>query len=187
MERTLAQAKAGADFLDCAPSTATDIEYETMVWLIGLMQGVTQTPLCIDSPNAKLLARILEEGHVARPGMVNSVNEEGDKCETIFPLIAGTPWHVVGLTCDRDGIPADPEKKIDIAKRIIDKADKYGVALNQLHIDPCVMAIATMPTSMKDFERCMTNQELENTESSCFGMRPAWRKSRIGLPWYPSS
>ena len=96
VERTLAQAKAGADFLDCAPSTATDIEYETMVWLIGLMQGVTQTPLCIDSPNAKLLARILEEGHVARPGMVNSVNEEGDKCETIFPLIAGTPWHVVG-------------------------------------------------------------------------------------------
>ena len=155
VERTLAQAKAGADFLDCAPSTATDIEYETMVWLIGLMQGVTQTPLCIDSPNAKLLARILGEGHVARPGMVNSVNEEGDKCETIFPLIAGTPWHVVGLTCDRDGIPADPEKKIDIAKRIIDKADKYGVALNQLHIDPCVMAIATMPTSMKDFERCI--------------------------------
>lgn len=31
IERTLAQAKAGADFLDCAPSTATDIEYDTMV------------------------------------------------------------------------------------------------------------------------------------------------------------
>lgn len=29
------------------------------------------------------------------------------------------------------------------------------MALNQLHIDPCVMAIATMPTSMKDFERCI--------------------------------
>ena len=60
LERTLAQANAGANFLDCAPSTATDIEYETMVWLIGLMQSVTQVPLCIDSPNAKLLARILE-------------------------------------------------------------------------------------------------------------------------------
>ena len=153
LERTLAQANAGANFLDCAPSTATDIAYETMVWLIGLMQSVTQVPLCIDSPNAKLLARILEEGHVARPGMVNSVNEEGDKCETIFPIIAGTPWHVVGLTCDQGGIPADPEKKIDIAKRIIDKAVKYGVALEQLHIDPCVMAIATMPSSRKDCER----------------------------------
>ena len=157
IERTLAQAAAGADFLDCAPSTATEIEYETMLWLIGLMQGATDVPLCIDSPNAKLLARIIEEGHLKRPGMVNSVNEEGDKCETIFPLIAGTSWEVVGLTCDRDGIPADPVKKVDIAKRIIDKAAKYGVASNQLHIDPCVMALATMPTAMEDFIYCIEN------------------------------
>ena len=157
LDRTLAQAKAGANFLDCAPSTATEIEYETMVWLIGLMQGCTDVPLCIDSPNAALLARILEEGHVNKPGMVNSVNEEGTKCETIFPLIAGTPWEVVGLTCDQDGIPADPKKKVEIAKRIIDKADKYGVALKQLHIDPCVMALATMPTAMEDFAYCIEN------------------------------
>lgn len=155
VERTLAQAKAGANFLDCAPSTATEIEYETMCWLIDLMQGCTDVPLCIDSPNAKMLARILEEGRVNKPGMVNSVNEEGDKCETIFPIIAGTDWEVVGLTCDRDGIPADPQKKIDIAKRIIDKADTYGVELSKLHIDPCVMALATMPTAMKDFEVCI--------------------------------
>ena len=155
LERTLAQAKAGADFLDCAPSTATEIEYDTMVWLIGLMQGCTDVSLCIDSPNAKLLARIIEEGHLKKPGMVNSVNEEGDKCETIFPLIAGTPWEVVGLTCDRDGIPADPAKKVEIAKRIIDKADKYGVALDKLHIDPCVMALATTPSAMEDFAYCI--------------------------------
>lgn len=155
IQRTLAQVAAGADFLDCAPSTATEIEYEAMVWLIDLMQGVTDVPLCIDSPNANLLARILEEGRVKRPGMVNSVNEEGTKCETIFPLIAGTDWEVVGLTCDRDGIPGDPHKKVDIAKRIIDKAVKYGVALPKLHIDPCVMALATMPSAMEDFAYCI--------------------------------
>ena len=157
VERTLAQAAAGAHFLDCAPSTATEIEYDTMVWLIGLMQGCTDVPLCIDSPNAKLLARIIAEGHLKRPGMVNSVNEEGDKCETIFPLIAGTPWEVVGLTCDQGGIPADPVKKVEIAKRIIDKADKFGVALNKLHIDPCVMTLATMPSAMEDFLYCIEN------------------------------
>ncbi len=155
LERTLAQVQAGANFLDCAPSTATDIEYDTMCWLIDLMQSCTDTRLCIDSPDAALLARILEEGRVKRPGMVNSVNEEGTKCETVFPLIAGTPWEVVGLTCDRDGIPADPAKKVEIAKRIIDKADKFGVALNQLHIDPCVMALATTPSAMEDFAYCI--------------------------------
>lgn len=154
-ERTIAQTEAGANFLDCAPSTATALEYETMCWLIDLMQSVSETPLCIDSPNAHLLARILNEGRVARPGMVNSVNEEGDKCETIFPLIAGTDWNVIGLTCDQGGIPYESQKKIDIAKRIIDKADHYGVALKNLHIDPCVMALATLPNAMEDFQTCI--------------------------------
>lgn len=155
--RAKLQAEAGAHFIDCAPSTSTDVEYETMVWLIGLIRSVTDTPICIDSPNAALLARIIEEGHVKRPGMVNSVNEEGTKCETIFPLIAGTDWNVVGLTCDQNGIPADPAKKVEIAKRIIDKADKYGVKLENLHIDPCVMALATCPTAMSDFIYCIEN------------------------------
>ena len=154
-QRAVLQDQAGAHYIDCAPSTAPELEYDAMVWLIGQIQAVSQKPLCIDSPNARLLARIIEEGHVLKPGMVNSVNEEGDKCEIIFPLIAGTDWNVVGLTCDQDGIPADPEKKIDIAKRIIDKAVKYGVDLSKLHIDPCVMALATMPAAMKDFERCI--------------------------------
>ena len=155
LKRARAQAEAGAHFIDCAPSTSTDIEYETMVWLIDLIQSVTDVPICIDSPNAQLLARILNEGHVKRPGLVNSVNEEGTKCETIFPIIAGTPWEVIGLTCDKDGIPNDSAKKVEIAKRIIDKADKYGVALNQVHIDPCVMALATMPSAMEDFIYCI--------------------------------
>ncbi len=153
--RVKAQAAAGANYIDCAPSTATDIEYETMLWLLDLIQSSTDVPVCIDSPNAELLARVLNEGHVAKPGMVNSVNEEGTKCETIFPIIAGTEWNVVGLTCDQDGIPSDPVRKVEIAKRIIDKANHYGVALKNLHIDPCVMALATCPTAMSDFAYCI--------------------------------
>lgn len=155
-ERTILQDEAGAHFLDCAPSTSTDIEYETMLWLIGIMQSVSEKPLCIDSPNAGLLARIIEEGRLNKPGMVNSVNEESNKCEIIFPLIAGTDWNVVALTCDKDGIPMDSSKKIDIAKCMIDKAVKYGVELKNLHIDPCVMALAAMADSMKNFEECIT-------------------------------
>lgn len=154
-ERAVMQEQAGAHYLDCAPSTVPELEYDAMVWLIDQIQAVSALPICIDSPNAQLLARILEEGRVTKPGMVNSVNEEGTKCETIFPIIAGTDWNVLGLTCDQDGIPAQPEKKLEIAKRIIDKADRYGVKLSNLHIDPCVMALATMAPSMKDFEICI--------------------------------
>ena len=59
------------------------------------------------------------------------------------------------MTCDKDGIPTQVEKKLDIAKSIIDKAVKYGVSLKNLHIDPCVMALSTMPSAMKDFEQCI--------------------------------
>ncbi len=153
--RARKQAEAGCDFIDCAPSTETAIEYETMCWMIDIIQSVTETPICIDSPDAKLLARILQEGRLQRPGMINSVNEEGDKCETIFPLIAGTDWQVVGLTCGPKGIPASPAERVEIAKSIIDKARQYGVKLSNLHIDPCVMALASTPTAMADFAYCI--------------------------------
>ena len=149
-QRAVAQAEAGADFIDCAPSTAPELEYDAMVWLIDEIQDVTDTPICLDSPDARLLARILDEGRVRRPGMVNSVNEEGGKCELLFPRIAGTGWSVVGLTCDRDGIPDSAERKLEIARSIIEKADKYGVPQENLHIDPCVMALATAPGAMED-------------------------------------
>ena len=154
-DRARKQAAAGADFIDCAASTETQLEYDAMCWLIDIIQQETDKPICIDSPDAQLLARLLSENRVSRPGMVNSVNEEGTKCETIFPLIAGTDWNVIGLTCDKTGIPADPVKRVDIAKRIIDKADKYGVALKNLHIDPCVMALATTPSALGDFVYCI--------------------------------
>lgn len=154
-QRATAQAEAGADYIDCAPSTVPELEYDTMCWLIDAIQSATDRPISIDSPNAKLLAKIIEEGKVNKPGIVNSVNEESDKCETIFPLIAGTDWQVIGLTCDKDGIPSDPHKKLDIAKSIIDKAVRYNVDLKKLHIDPCVMALSTVPSAMKDLVWCI--------------------------------
>ena len=126
-ERVQVQLPAKPDFLDCAPATEPALEYDAMKWLIGIMEEETDTPLCLDSPDPLLLKRLLEEGATQRPGCINSVNEEGTKCETLFPIIAGTDWNVIGLTCDQDGIPLDPEKKIEIAKRIIDKYHKKGL------------------------------------------------------------
>lgn len=153
--RALKQAEAGADFIDACAAVEADQEYDALVWLIDTIQSVTEAKISVDSPNEKLLARIFEEGKVNKCGMLNSVNEEGKKCETLFPLIAGTDWEVVGLTCDHDGIPNEVDKKVDIAKSIIDKADKFGVDIAKLHIDPCVMALSTMPSAMHDFMDCI--------------------------------
>lgn len=154
-QRVLTQVAAGADFIDCAAGTEASLEYDAMRWLIDIIQQETETPVCIDSPDAALLAKLIEEGAVTRAGMINSVSLEGNKCELVLPLIAGTEWNVIGLTCDDGGIPAAPEKRVDIAKKLIEKADKAGVAIDKLHIDPCVMSMAVAPSSMSDFVYCV--------------------------------
>jgi 5-methyltetrahydrofolate--homocysteine methyltransferase len=151
----LKQADAGADFIDACASVEPSKEYDALAWLIEVIQGSVQTPISVDSPNEQVLARIFEEGLVKIPGILNSVNEEGTKCETIYPLIAGTNWEVVGLTCDKDGIPSEVSKKVDIAKSMIDKCVKYGVDVSKFHIDPCVMALSTSSSAYSDFEACI--------------------------------
>jgi 5-methyltetrahydrofolate--homocysteine methyltransferase len=154
-QRALAQAQAGADYIDCCASVETSQEYGALSWLISVAEGAQDKPVAVDSPNERLIARILEEGLARREGIVNSVSGEGAKCETLFPLIAGTGWQAIGLACDERGIPSEVSKKVDIAKSIIDKADKYGVDISNIHIDPAVMALPASPSAMLDFEECI--------------------------------
>lgn len=154
--RAASQCASGADYLDCAASTEPSAEYDAMKWLIDIIESEVETPICLDSPDASLLRKLLEENAVSKPGIINSVSLEGDKCELIFPLVADTGWNVIGLTCDNDGIPQSAEKRIELAKKIIEKADSYGVKLSNLHIDPCVLALATMPNAMNDFCSCIS-------------------------------
>ena len=60
-KRAADQDLAGAHYIDCAASTAPELEYDAMVWMIQQIQAATEKPICIDSPNARLLARLLED------------------------------------------------------------------------------------------------------------------------------
>lgn len=108
------QSEAGADFIDVCASTAPEVEVETLKWLMNIVQDATDTPLCIDSPNVKAIEEVFK--YAKRPGLINSVSLEGDKCEVIFPLIQGTPWQTIALTCDNAGIPKDVQTRVDIVK-----------------------------------------------------------------------
>ena len=48
------QEEAGADYLDVCAAVDSEIEAETLRWLVELAQGVTSLPLCIDSPNPQV-------------------------------------------------------------------------------------------------------------------------------------
>ncbi len=134
------QAAAGADYLDCCASV-NENEAETMRWMIGLIEESCDTPICIDSPNPHVLAEVIADCKV--PGVVNSVSGEGDKIETIFPVIANTPWKVVALLCDDTGIPKSAADRIRVLDRIMADADRYGIKHDRILIDPLVEMLCT--------------------------------------------
>lgn len=148
-DRAIKQAEAGANFIDVCASTAPEYEIETMKWLMEVVQDATDTPICIDSPNPRVIEAVFK--YANKPGMLNSISEEGNKCEVLLPLLEGNTWEVVGLTCDDRGIPNDVQTKVDITKIMVEKAAKYGVTPDRIHIDPCVMALSTENNSLLNF------------------------------------
>lgn len=148
-DRAVKQAEAGANFIDVCASTAPEFEIETLKWLMEVVQDATDTPLSIDSPNPRVIEAVFK--YANKPGMLNSISEEGDKCEVLLPLMEGNTWEVVGLTCDNNGIPCDVQTKVNITKIMVEKALKYGVTPDRIHIDPCVMALSTENNSLLNF------------------------------------
>lgn len=143
------QGEAGADFIDVCASTAPEAEIETLKWLMEIVQDATDTPLCIDSPNPRAIYEVLK--YAKRPGLINSVSLEGDKPDVIFPLIQGTPWQVIALTCDNSGIPKDVQTRIDICKAIVEKAQSYDITPERIHVDPLVIALSADNESLLKF------------------------------------
>jgi 5-methyltetrahydrofolate--homocysteine methyltransferase len=135
------QSEAGAAFIDVCASVPETIELETLKWMIGLVQEVTDTPISIDSPSAEICAQAI--GFCKRPGLLNSVSMEGTKVDRVFPLIADTTWECVALLSDDTGIPGTVEKRLQVFEALMKKAKEYKIAPNRLHIDPLVEMICT--------------------------------------------
>ena len=161
-QRALAQANSGASYIDCCASVPEAEEVETLKWMIDLVQEVTDTPICVDSPSARSCVAAIP--FCKRPGLINSVSLEGDKIDTIFPVIADTDWECVALLCDNDGIPDSVERRMKIFFGIMEKAKQYGIAPSRLHIDPLVVTLGTDQTALTVFADCCRRIKYEYPE-----------------------
>jgi len=138
------QTEAGATYIDVCASVEDDIEMETMEWLINLVQEVTDLPIAVDSPNAHTCVKCMP--FCNKPGMINSVSMEGDKIETVFPIL-GKPenekWEVAALLNGDTGIPKNAQDRLDVFHQIMDAAKKYNIDPSRIHIDPLVEMLCT--------------------------------------------
>lgn len=142
--RATMQANAGATFIDCCASVPEEVEVETLHWMIDCIQEVTDLPISVDSPSAAVLVEAYK--FCKRPGLFNSVSGEGDKLDTIFPIMAqpeNKDWEVVALLSDDSGIPQTPGDRLRVFDKIMAKAKEYGIAPSRIHIDPLVEMLCT--------------------------------------------
>ena len=133
----LAQVAAGAHMLDVNAGIPMVDEPAVLSHTIELVQSLTDVPLAIDSSVVDALARGLETYH--GKALVNSVTGEGDRMESVLPLVKQHGAAVIGLVMDGNGIPEDPEKRLQVARKIVERARDHGVPEEDILIDPLVL------------------------------------------------
>lgn len=135
------QVAAGAAILDVNAGVPGVDEPELLKQLMGTVMEVTDVPLCIDTADPEALSAALEvyEGKA----LINSVNGEEHSLETVLPLAQEHGAAVIGLCMDDDGIPETPEARLGVAGKIIGRADKLGMKLEDIVIDPLALTMST--------------------------------------------
>jgi len=139
----LAQVAAGAAILDVNAGIPMVDEPALLAQIIELVQSLTDVPLCIDSSVVDALARGLEayEGKA----LVNSVNGEENRLEAVLPLVKKHGAAVIGLAMDESGIPKTPQLRLQVAKKILGRAQDHGIDPADVVIDPLVLPVGASP------------------------------------------
>ncbi|MBM3180484.1 MAG: pterin-binding protein [Chloroflexi bacterium] len=129
----------GADVLDVNVGHPQIDEIAMMRIVVETVRSVVDVPLCIDSNDPQ----ILEAGLKAAPGkpLVNSVNGEEKQMASVLPIVKDRGAAVIGLTIADEGIPPTAELRLAAAGRIIERAAKIGIPVEDIIIDPLVMTV----------------------------------------------
>jgi 5-methyltetrahydrofolate--homocysteine methyltransferase len=81
------------------------------------------------------------------------VNGEEESMKALLPVAKEYGAAIIGLCMDNDGITHDPEKRLAVAEKIIERAVKTGIKAEDVIIDPLAMAVSADP------QACMVTLE----------------------------
>ncbi|MAZ02461.1 MAG: methyltetrahydrofolate--corrinoid methyltransferase [Sneathiella sp.] len=138
----LAQVAAGAHMLDVNAGIPLADEPRILAETVKLVQSLTDVPLSIDSS----IVAALESGLSVYQGkaLVNSVTGEEDRLETVLPLVKKHGAAVVAISNDESGISEDPNVRFEVAKKIVERAQDYGISPADVVVDPLVMPVGAL-------------------------------------------
>ncbi|HBN38920.1 MAG TPA: homocysteine methyltransferase [Ruminococcaceae bacterium] len=137
----LSQQEHGAHILDVNVGLPEIDEVKMLSDAVYNLQSVLPLPLQLDSSDPQALEKAMRI-YNGKP-MVNSVNGKQSSMKEIFPLVKKYGGVVVCLCLDENGIPETAQGRIDIAKKIINTAQEYGIDKKDLVVDALTMTIST--------------------------------------------
>lgn len=138
----LAQVEAGARILDVNAGIPLADEPAILAEAIRIVQSIVDVPLSIDSS----VIAALEAGLAAYQGkpLVNSVTGEEERLQAVLPLVKEYNAAVIGITNDETGISEDANERFAIAKKIVERAESYGIPREDVIIDPLAMPVGAV-------------------------------------------
>src|ERR1700733_8384764 len=176
----LAQVQDGADMLDINAGIPLVDEPELLKAMLKTVQTAVDAPICIDSS----VIEALEAGLSVYEGraLVNSVTAENDRLQQILPLVSDYDAAVIGLANDETGIPETPEKRLECARKIVSAAADFGIARDDVVIDPLAMTVGADPEAVKTTLRTISLIRDELGVNMCLGASNV----SFGLPQRPA-
>lgn len=142
-ELAKSQIDTGADVLDVNVGASGVEEVMVLPKVAIAISEQFNVPLCLDSSNREALAAALKV--VPGKPLVNSVNGEEASLNALLPLIKEYGAAVIGLTMDDNGIPPEAEARVKIAGKILERAAKLGIPVEDVVIDPLVLTVGADP------------------------------------------
>lgn len=138
-QEATAQVEAGADILDVNVVAPGVDEIAVLPKAIEMIRGAVDVPLCIDINNPAALKEALK-AYEGKP-IVNSVSGEERSLNEVLPLVKEYGTAVIGLTIGDSGIPKEAEKRLEVAHKIIERAESMGIPREDIIIDCLVLAV----------------------------------------------
>lgn len=148
LQEGIAQQESGAHVLDVNVGIPEIDEKTVLPNVVCRLQEVVDLPLQIDTSDPEAMECALRRYN--GKAMVNSVNGKEESMAQVFPLVKKYGGVVVALTLDENGIPQNAGGRVAIAKKILQRAQAYGIAKKDIIFDPLAMAVSAEPQAAQE-------------------------------------
>ncbi len=171
------QTQCGATYIDVNAGARIGHEEEDMKWLLKIVQGATDLPLCLDSPDPKILE--MAYALVDKIPMVNSISLEKERFDSMMPFLKGKKCKIIALCMDDSGMPKTSEDIINRAKTIVAELENIGISRDDIFVDPLIQ-----PMSVENNNGAMVMDAVKSIMTDLKGVHTTGGLSNIsyGLP-----